>query len=207
MATVEAISAPWEGAQAWKIDRSTDERGATYKVDIPGPWDSEPDKIQWVDPDTGLDCLMVRNHFHSWCGYVGVPEGHVAYKADYDEVPVSVHGGLTYGDVCMASDEEDGPSAGICHVPEPGRPEHVYWLGFDCGHAFDFQPGLHAMERRVMPDLLSKYGKTDYDHEAAMSHKDEWHVEKYRTMDYVRTEVCGLAAQLAEVTSLTKRDW
>lgn len=200
VATVEAVPAPWEGALAWKIDRSDDERARTYAITISGPWDDEPDKIQWVDPVTDLDCLMVRNHFGTWCGYVGVPKGHPAYGADYDRVDVSVHGGLTYADTCMASDgPEDQPSAGICHVPFEGRPHDVYWLGFDCGHAFDFQPGLHSMEQRVMPHLLAKFGKATYDHAAAMADKDQWGTERYRTMAYVRAEVSDLASQLVSL--------
>lgn len=41
----------------------------------PGPWDGEPDKMQWTDPATGLDCLIVRNTLGALCGYVGVTPG------------------------------------------------------------------------------------------------------------------------------------
>lgn len=44
----------------------------------------------------------------------------------------------------------------ICHVAEPGEPEHVFWLGFDCAHGGDLVPklaehGLHCGEvyRRI----------------------------------------------------------
>lgn len=198
MATVEAISPPWEGALAYKIDRSMDERGATYEITESGPWDGEPDKIQWVDPVSDLDCLMLRNHFGAWCGYVGVPVGHPAYGVEYDAVEVDVHGGLTFADKCSGENEDGTPSAGICHVPLDGRPHDVWWQGFDCGHGGDFQPGLHAMERKVMPDLLTKYGKDQpYDHEAAL--RGDWMTEKYRTMAYVRAEVTNLAGQLARL--------
>lgn len=199
VATVEAVSAPWEGALAWKIDRSMDERGSRYAITIRGPWDDEPDKIQWVDPTTDLDCLMVRNHFGAWCGYVGVPAGHPAYMSSYDSLDVSVHGGLTFGDTCSSEEPDGVASAGICHVPFEGRPHDVFWLGFDCGHAFDFQPGMHSMEREYMPDILAKFGKTEYDHEAAMATKDEWGTERYRTMAYVRAEVTDLAVQLSRL--------
>lgn len=196
VAVVEAISPPWEGAVAYKIDRSDEERMARYEITIAGPWDDEPDKIQWVSED--LDCLMVRNHFGAWCGYVGVPREHPAYRAEYMDLEVDVHGGLTFADTC--SSEGDEPSAGICHVPFAGRPHDVFWLGFDCGHAFDFQPGLHSVERKVMPDLLRSYGKMDYDHEAAMASRDVWGTERYRTAAYVKGEVEALARQLAAMT-------
>lgn len=51
----------------------------------PGPWHDEPDKIQWVDEETGLDCLIVRNHGGALCGYVGVPDGHPAYGVGYSD--------------------------------------------------------------------------------------------------------------------------
>lgn len=198
MTDVVAVEAPWEGARAWKYDRSMDERAQPYVVDFPGPWDDEPDKVQWVDPATGLDCLVVRNHFGSLCGYVGVPAGHPAYGVPYDEPDVEVHGGLTFADTCSGESADGQPSAGICHVPEPGRPHDVYWLGFDCGHAFDFQPGMRAMEMRVMPDLLERFDKNKpYDHEAVMKTTDEWGTERYRTLDYVRAEISDLAEQLA----------
>lgn len=42
-----------------------------------GPWDDEPDRVEWRDEATGLPCLALRNDmFGSWCGYVAVPPGH-----------------------------------------------------------------------------------------------------------------------------------
>src|SRR6266436_107280 len=41
-----------------------------------GPWDQEPDRLEWKDATTGLTCLAVRNRFGAWCGYVGVPPTH-----------------------------------------------------------------------------------------------------------------------------------
>lgn len=49
----------------------------------PGPWQSEPDKAQWVDEATGLPCLAVRNSGGAWCGYVGVLPGHPLHGVDY----------------------------------------------------------------------------------------------------------------------------
>jgi hypothetical protein len=117
----------------------------------PGPWVDEPDKIQWVDPVTDLDCLMVRHErYGHWCGYVGVPPGHPAHGKGYSSVEVEVHGGLTFADRC---DETAPEGHGICHVPGPGRPADVWWLGFDCGHAWDHQPGLAARLRSIdLPD-------------------------------------------------------
>lgn len=84
------------------------------KPDYPGgPWDSEPDKKQWMDEETGLPCLIVRNPFMgNLCGYVGVPEGHPDFRKPHKEVLVKVHGCLSYSSLC---------SGLICHTDEPGE--------------------------------------------------------------------------------------
>jgi hypothetical protein len=144
-----------------------------------GPWGDEPDKVQWIDEATGLDCLAVRNHMGAWCGYVGLPPGHALYGAGYDEAHdrmpgLAVHGGLTYAGRCQTDD----PDMGICHVPAPGRPDDVW-----CGHAFDLIPRF--LEPPLGP-LLSRHTLPD---------------EVYRDLEYVRTEVTSLAAQLARTES------
>jgi hypothetical protein len=142
---------------------------------ISGPWDNEPDKAQWIDEATGLDCLIVRNHFGGLCGYVGVQPGHEWHGVEYGVPDVDVHGGLTFADLCQEG-AEDGP--GVCHIPEPGRPANVWWLGFDCGHYMDIQP---AMIEEDFP-----YG-------------DMWGLKPaYRTFEYVQQECAGLAKQVAE---------
>lgn len=35
-----------------------------------GPWDNEPDRLEWKDEKTSMPCLMVRNDMGNWCGYV-----------------------------------------------------------------------------------------------------------------------------------------
>jgi hypothetical protein len=144
-----------------------------------GPWHEEPDKVQWIDAATGLDCLIVRSPMGSLCGYVGLPPGHPAHGRDYDDVDVAVHGDLTFAGAC----DEDAPEGhGICHVPEPGRPADVWWLGFDCGHTFDVSPAFDAgMRESGMPPLP---------HFAELP-------TTYKSLAYVRAEVEALARQLA----------
>lgn len=134
-----------------------------------GPWDSEPDKVQWPDPDTGLPCLAVRNQMGAWCGYVGVAEGHVLYGTSYSEVQASVHGGLTFADKCRPSGNE---AEDICHLPGPGEPDHVWWLGFDCAHYMDLCP-------HEPYSLMGALSGT------------------YRTLEFVKDQCTQLAQQLA----------
>ena len=142
-----------------------------------GPWDGEPDKVQWPDEATGLPCLAVRNpRAGYWCGYVGVPPGHPLHGKDYSEVDFEVHGGLTFADECTPGENE---AQGICHVPEPGEPDHVWWLGFDCAHAWDFSPQDRKLaDERGYPFLIMDG-------------------EQYRTLAYVQQECASLAAQIA----------
>lgn len=151
--------------QTWKFDTS---------AELPsGPWDSEPDKIQWVDEATDLDCLIKRNHSGALCGYVGVPPSHPLHGWDYstaEDRGIEVHGGLTYAAAC----QEDAGDNAICHVPLPGREANMWWFGFDCAHYMDAVPR--------MLDLKYEHGT-------------------YKDVAYVKAEVANLARQLADVAA------
>jgi hypothetical protein len=110
----------------------------------PGPWIDEADKAQWIDPETNLDCLIVRSRSGALCGYVGISCEHPFYEKHYDKIPEinEPHGGLTYADFCQ---EEMDPSKGICHIPENERPVKVWWFGFDCAHFSDYIPVRYSM--------------------------------------------------------------
>jgi len=146
------------------------------KSDWPrGEWDNEPDKVQFQDEATGLPCLIVRGPSGALCGYVGVSEGHRLFGIDYSDAAredgecLDVHWGLTFSDHCHPSADE---SKGICHLPDDGEPDHVWWFGFDCAHSGDF-----------CPDRRFNWRDSD---------------ETYRNRAYVENEIRGLAAQLAK---------
>ena len=146
-----------------------------------GPWDKEPDKAQWQDEETGLPCLAVRHPSSGhWCGYVGVAEGHPAFKQGYNDVMFGdeypdVHGGLTFADMCSPGEDE---SKGVCHTPALGEPDHVWWFGFDCAHSEDYSPrDQHYSDTRGYPFTTGGYSK-------------------YRTLDYVKWQCRKLAKQL-----------
>lgn len=127
-----------------------------------GPWDDEPDR--WEGEHEGFPLLAVRNRMGAWCGYAAVPPGHPWHGRNvFRDIDADVHGGLTYGNTCQGS---------ICHVPKPGEPDDVFWVGFDCNHSGDVAPGMEA----VLPGY----------HE---------HFASYRTLDYVQRECRKLAEQ------------
>lgn len=152
----------------------------------PGPWQDEPDKRQWENQPTGLPCLIVRGPAGALCGYVGIPKGHPYYGRHYDEVPVEAHGGLTFGDYCRVDSPED---SSICHVPGPGEPDDVYWLGFDCAHAGDVSPATDALIRQR------------YDPQEWANRMQVFAGYVYRDVAYVTAEVDALAVQLAGLAS------
>ena len=115
------------------------------------------------------------------CGYVGLPRRHPAHGKDFADLDIAVHGGLTYSAAC------DHPR-GICHTPAPGDPDDLWWLGFDCGHAFDLSPGLRAViDIHVSPKVRSRLAA------ARSAFMGKWEV--YRDLVYVRAEVEKLARQ------------
>ena len=158
-----------------KAIRAHTEQMAKAKASyVDGPWNAEPDRVEWRSRSRGLVCLVTRNQVGAWCGYVGLPPGHAFHGKHWDDVPVDVHGGLTFSGFC---------SGHICHVPAKGEPEDVWWLGFDCAHAFDLIP--------AMSTFLTK----DNHHELDTGHV--YHT--YRDLAYVKREVERLADQLVSL--------
>jgi len=94
-------------------------------------------------------------------------------------VPAEAHGGVNYAGYCQDG-AEDRP--GVCHIPEPGRPDRVWWLGFDCSHAHDATPTMDVRLLKVGIDMASL--------------SSDLFPRIYRTIDYVRAEVAYLAGQV-----------
>lgn len=157
----------------------------TRKILPSGPWDKEPNRVNWKAH--GLDCMAIRHAecFH-WCGYVGVPPSHPDYGKGYDDVEGDVHGGLTYSNEC------DGH---ICHIPEDGGEDKIHWFGFDCAHCYDMSPGLEARLKQL---------KTQRSLEASRELQRLYEQDNarfsgtYRDLEWVKKETEKLARQLAE---------
>ena len=149
-----------------------------------GPWRTEPDKVQWQDPATGLPCLITRGHHGAHCGYVGITAEHPYYgKSPLGfDMGLSVHGDANFADGCQHSPHE---GFGVCHIPEPGEPDNVWWIGFDCAHCYDRTPGSDAtMKRLGIPDFMGGFLGSDSP------------IRQYRDHAYAKANVTHLAAQL-----------
>jgi hypothetical protein len=100
-----------------------------------GPWTNEPDRLAWETD--GYPCLMVRSHVTgAWCGYVGLPPAHPFHGKDL----VSINEGLLFP---RSIDYAKGCDYVVCHA---GEGDDVYWIGFQCAHAFDDCPLFHRGE-------------------------------------------------------------
>lgn len=158
-----------------------------------GPWQREPDLQAWKTK-AGYPALVVRHAMMgNLCGYVFVNKVHpwhgVAYSScagepvcDEDErwdcehrpeSKIEVHAGLTYSGDKMA------PLGATIDVAP------LWGFGFDCGHAFDYQPGMAA----IVGDSLAK----------KLAQGIGGHAVEYRDLAYVMEQCESLAAQLKTV--------
>lgn len=153
-----------------------------------GPWLGEPDRIEFSHK--GVPCLMRRGPNGAWCGYAACEPGHPwhGHGLGYSDGPpgCDVHGGLTYAGECHGE---------ICHVAAPGEPDNVWWLGFDCSHAWDLVPAFARYDTRALahaligPELAATL-------EALRVAYDKGGGDVYRDVAYVRADVIGLAEQI-----------
>lgn len=139
---------------------------------------NEGDGQEWYCKTSKYHCIIKRNlHSGFWLGYVGVPDNHPCYKMGYDDVhekhdEISVHGGLTYAGWHPDDQTWNEPPHYL------SRNEKYWYLGFDCGHAYDMSPYDVFGSIRIP-------------------------MEKYRTKGYVKKEVNSLAKQLFSLQNIT----
>jgi hypothetical protein len=123
----------------WGIKSMTTET-TEYKVDrtgwTPGPWDEEPDRLEW--DFKGILCLMRRIDMGSWCGYIRLEQDHPWVVQSYFNIDCEVHGGLTYAGNCPGNIDSSSEE---------------YWVGFDCLHCGDRAPGREALMRKLGSNL------------------------------------------------------
>ena len=131
------------------------------------PWLSEPDEVQFEDPETGVPCIIVRNDLGVLCGYVGVISSHPYFEKDYSEIDsdIHVHGGLTYSGKLKPSSKRKS-----IFLQENGEIENIWLFGFDCAHLGDLCPAYQSI-----------FGDS---------------CDIYRTIEYVESEIKNLARQL-----------
>jgi hypothetical protein len=141
-----------------------------------GPWQDEPDRLEWRDGSTGYICLIRRSEFGGHlCGYVGLPVGHPLVGKDLEKIDARAHEGLDYAGPCLNDLRQTLPGPAV-----------VYWFGFYCARADDILPALTNLED--MPKLRRVAEKAN----------PAFRGRTYRTLDYVRRRCEQLAQQLAK---------
>jgi hypothetical protein len=162
----------------------------------PGPWQDEPDRLEWKDERTGLACKILRNTtLGNLCGYVGLPATHPYFGWNYgDDIKLApgdledstindvgifeafiyaMRGGTKRGTIPlgMTLKAHGGITwTGTMHNDDAG----LWWIGFDTGHCDDLSPGLKVMGIHLQHQI-------------------------YRDIDYVKKEVTSLAFQLRQL--------
>lgn len=133
-----------------------------------GLWSDEPGKIAWKDPESGLDCIILRQENGTLSGYVSVDPDHPLHGYNHDALPGAVrnapHGGIDYAEPCRRF----GPEAvRVCHIRPMGAPSHApgtaelddkWWFGFRTSHPGDLvpvgiKPSRHREEGEVYRDM------------------------------------------------------
>lgn len=163
------------------------------------PWWTEDNKVDFESE--GLRCAMRRGPLGAWCGYVGIPASHPWYGKSYNDVikptadmlgprdpldhgPIDV---LCMGllgkspeeelNICLALRVHGGITYTRDHEPY-GKPDGLWWFGFDCAHSGDLIPEF--------------FGRLSYGNDI------------YRTQSYVVAECQSLAAQLTKIAEIYK---
>jgi hypothetical protein len=94
------------------------------KEDLRKLIEKEGNELQWdYTCNNGLiiHCSIHRNSIKVLCGYIKLSKDNSLYEVSYNDINISVHGGLTYD----------------------GYDENENWvIGFDCGHYGDLTPYL-----------------------------------------------------------------
>lgn len=124
--------------EKWKRDKLD---AACSRPWPPGPWDTEPDRELFES--LGFQCMCLRGFSGAWCGYVGVDSTHPWYRRQDKE-----------GMECASPVEIT--FSGTFHPDHRVKPrgfcEHLWWVGFHCGHGLAIQPRMEA--------VMLKYGET-----------------------------------------------
>jgi hypothetical protein len=175
-----------------------------------GPWQDEPDRLEWNDQETGLHCLIVRAGVSgALCGYVGIGPTHPAHGLNYNGVPyeeAKAYQKATHES--MRSDHKFERIKSPKPIPGVGealdsievhggltfaglrnefvRNSGLWYFGFDCSHAWDLLPGLDATMKLLYVDESVKWKE----------HQEMYGDWKYRDINYVKAECQRLARQL-----------
>ena len=106
-----------------------------------------------------IKCYLQRHgSMGHLCGYVILTKDNKFWSKDYDEIPVQVHGGLTYASV----DDNDN-----------------WVVGFDCAHSGDLVPSFQKVHLNVN-DIYRDKEYVVSECESLAEQLSEWSISKIR---------------------------
>jgi hypothetical protein len=106
------------------------------------PWTNEPRYLAWVHE--WLLCVLLRGVHNAWCGYVGLPPWHPLHGAARVDIDADIYGGITWA----AGYLRFGPTAEDTALG-------IWWVGWDCAHAYDITPDTWELCRTQGPVPIS----------------------------------------------------
>jgi hypothetical protein len=171
--------------------------------ELTGPWEHEPDFVEWIDSETSMVCRIMRNRFGVWCGYVGVAKAHPLHAVEYGQSAPCL---IPLRDAMMNKPMPENPGMALMMAAILGGP-----IEPTADVVFRVHGGI---------TFAGKHGKRFLFKSTPDAHKDLWwfgfdcghagdftpchalsfgEEQQYRTMDYAMTEVATLARQIHEV--------
>lgn len=99
---------------------------------------------EWMSPD--YLCRILTGPLGQMNGYVGLPKDHPDWNKGYDNVGVSVHGGLTFSQQGEEGDE---------NFPNPD----LWWFGFDTAHSGDWRLGSSYGHKWTLEEMIAETEK------------------------------------------------
>ncbi len=140
----------------------------------------EPHRLLTKGVHEGFEWEVTFNYSGFRCGYVRLPQGHPWHGKDYNDISPDVHGGLSFAEPDLRCGK--------------GGADDAWWIGFDCGHAFDLpDPDLPIEGEhfeswiKSFEDMASRRTPTGYPQMTI------------KTTEYVEAECRSLCEQAASI--------
>lgn len=117
-----------------------------------GVWRLEPDKMLWIDSETGYECLIRRvRDLTTLCVYVGIQKDHplhgtqlVQFRKDESLFNYfnNTHNNITMAIPCKKFQEEPGPDdkIGRAYYENLPEPTEIWYIGTDMINNYDVIP-------------------------------------------------------------------
>ncbi len=172
------------------------------------PWESEPNYAEWIDSESGYNCVIVREVHDALCAFVCIERPHPFYGRRSNGEPgkntpvakdeqaaraafraMSVHGGIGYCEPFL--DPSTLTSSIVANIG-------AWWVGFNCSHGGDFVPSYLEIIDTYPPD--EDLSEADIESLRQSILQDPTPESAYRTFSYVE-EQCRLLAQQLKANS------